>query len=481
MYFENSQVKVWPEISFENGCTITLRKFDKMTGAKDAIEYYTNNRNTANTIQAEWAIWDNDVDISTLPQGLQEYVTEKQLHYKSSQYDSVAVGGGGAKGTTLIGVINTLFIHEEISSLRSVSGASVGSIFAFLIAVGAPGWEVEQFSLEIDITKLTQEQLGIVLTELVNLSLIKNLTELKESCHLDIEKQALCNEYLDKLENEDYLITFEDLQRLGGAFPQKFKQLQIATTFIQNGEAKEKRFATTNDQDKNVAIVQAVQASSALPGKFAPIEIDGTLYFDGGIVNNSPIDECARRPLVISFANGNKNLPEQLTFKEKAFEIVCTRIIGGRATPYSDRRLDIWAAKEIFNGVFFLETGAIDTRDFRNAATKFHEQMESTRRQIITFRAEQHQIQNCDPEQNKQRMRYIEQLKRLTRQASKCQVTKKVLFMSKKLDILKQKIKDGDEEGFNSEYQRTISEINILKKKQEQRNERMHANLISRL
>jgi NTE family protein len=38
--------------------------------------------------------------------------------------------------------------------------------------------------------------------------------------------------------------------------------------------------------------LDAVLASAAIPGVFAPVEIDGVAYMDGGVVNNTPVSHA---------------------------------------------------------------------------------------------------------------------------------------------------------------------------------------------
>jgi NTE family protein len=45
---------------------------------------------------------------------------------------------------------------------------------------------------------------------------------------------------------------------------------------------------------KNGYLAQAMLASSAFPSLFSPVEIDGKLLVDGGIVNNYPVDEIRK-------------------------------------------------------------------------------------------------------------------------------------------------------------------------------------------
>ena len=41
-------------------------------------------------------------------------------------------------------------------------------------------------------------------------------------------------------------------------------------------------------------LYQAMRASMSVPGMFAPVEIDGRILGDGGLVNNLPVDVVAR-------------------------------------------------------------------------------------------------------------------------------------------------------------------------------------------
>jgi len=43
------------------------------------------------------------------------------------------------------------------------------------------------------------------------------------------------------------------------------------------------------------SLTDALLASSAVPGLFPPVELDGLNYYDGGLVNSVPVDHAVRR------------------------------------------------------------------------------------------------------------------------------------------------------------------------------------------
>lgn len=76
--------------------------------------------------------------------------------------------------------------------------------------------------------------------------------------------------------------------------------LWISATNLRTGE--EQWFSTGS-------LMRAILASTALPGIFPPVAIDGELYIDGGVVNNVPISQAialgARRVYVLTCGTAN--------------------------------------------------------------------------------------------------------------------------------------------------------------------------------
>ena len=79
--------------------------------------------------------------------------------------------------------------------------------------------------------------------------------------------------------------------------------LRISATNLRSGE--EHWFSSGS-------LMRAILASTALPGIFPPVAIDGELYIDGGVVNNVPISEAlgrgAKRVYVLTCATPSNTL-----------------------------------------------------------------------------------------------------------------------------------------------------------------------------
>lgn len=82
------------------------------------------------------------------------------------------------------------------------------------------------------------------------------------------------------------ILSFRRAQKLFGKYlPATFEELKtpllIAATDIHAGETKV--FSSGN-------LVEVMCASSAIPVLFKPVEINGRIYVDGGVLNNLPVD-----------------------------------------------------------------------------------------------------------------------------------------------------------------------------------------------
>lgn len=155
----------------------------------------------------------------------------------------LALGGGAALGAAHIGVLKAL---EELDiKISYVSGTSIGALIASLFAFGK-GWEeMKEMAVELkwlDITEISLSKFGV----LSNKSL-----------------GSLLKKYIGE-------VTFEE-----AAIP-----LAVVATNISNGK---KVVLDTGP------VAPAVMASTAIPGIFNPVTIEGQMLVDGGIVENVPV------------------------------------------------------------------------------------------------------------------------------------------------------------------------------------------------
>jgi NTE family protein len=155
----------------------------------------------------------------------------------------LALGGGAAKGIAHIGVLKAF--EEEQISIHCISGTSVGALVASYHAFGRPAESILSICSTLNLSKIidfTLERGGLFSTN-----------NIREMIHRDLGDCRI----------EDARIP-----------------LAICATDIETGEQLIFRKGNLAD---------AVCASMAVPGLFVPVEVDGRILVDGGLVENVPI------------------------------------------------------------------------------------------------------------------------------------------------------------------------------------------------
>lgn len=201
----------------------------------------------------------------------------------------LVLGGGGAKGSAHIGVLK--YLEENGIPVDYVVGTSMGSIMGGLYAMGYSADELEDLISGIDwsvyIKGVVKRQYQPAASRLRSNVLLKvpfGTGELDETMarpllgtlpsafvsgtNLINLFNSLCVDYQDSMDFSQFPIPFA-----------------CVATDISTGEE-----VVLNHGE----FARAIRASMAIPGVFAPVEIDGRLLVDGGLVNNFPVDICRR-------------------------------------------------------------------------------------------------------------------------------------------------------------------------------------------
>lgn len=157
----------------------------------------------------------------------------------------LALGGGATLGAAHIGVLKAI---EEMSvDVHCISGTSIGAFVAALYAFGIEPAEIEK--------------------------------EFQALNWLDISGFSFQKLKLGLLTNDKLGASLEE--KLGNVrVADARKPLAIVATDIASG----KKVTLTQ-----CAVSQAVMASTAVPGLYAPVEIDKQMLLDGGLIENVPI------------------------------------------------------------------------------------------------------------------------------------------------------------------------------------------------
>lgn len=156
----------------------------------------------------------------------------------------LALGGGAVLGAAHVGTLRA--IDEFDIEINHVAGTSIGAFVAAFFAFGKNWKEIKEIASElkwIDITGISLSRYGLLSNEKLGELIIKHLGN-------------------KNIEDADI-------------------PLAIVATDVTSGEKV--------ILDKGT-LADAVMASTCIPGIFKPVEIDGKMLVDGGIVENVPIN-----------------------------------------------------------------------------------------------------------------------------------------------------------------------------------------------
>jgi NTE family protein len=180
---------------------------------------------------------------------------------------SVVLSGGGARGFAHAGVLKAL--EENSMEVTAISGVSAGAVIGAFYAAGFPVDEIVSLVKEVEMFRVTDLQLlkpGLFKTDAVRKSLNKHLAGLN----------------------------FSDLK-----IP-----LTVSATDFKTGALN---YIAEGD------LVEGLLASSAIPALFQPVERNGALLVDGGLMNNFPIDPLLDLPDPITGVHVNPLLSGDIT------------------------------------------------------------------------------------------------------------------------------------------------------------------------
>jgi len=206
-----------------------------------------------------------------------ESITVQATHVKQPKI-CLALSGGGARGFAHLGVLKVL---EELRiPIDCIAGTSMGAVVGGLYAAGFSASEIEA---KLDTLKLNDIALDRVERRFLPQSVREEDEQYPLGATLGLSSNGVrlpagvvqASQFLEILQNwTAHLqpdIEFDSL-------PIPFRTL-----------------ATDMETGKMVVFTKghlhkAIRASMAAPGVFAPIEIDGKLLSDGGLVRNLPVD-----------------------------------------------------------------------------------------------------------------------------------------------------------------------------------------------
>jgi len=197
--------------------------------------------------------------------------------------NSICLSGGGARGFQLLGSIAYL---QEILNFQEIDefiGTSIGAMLCYLLAIGYSAIEILMFFHS-----------SKVLEKIKNFNVMQMIQEGGSSSFSPIQ------ELLERMTIKKIgcLISLSQLKSQLG------KKLVIV---VYNLTKKCKEIISPETRP-DIPCITAIRMSSTLPFIFQPYLYDNSLYLDGGLVDNFPVEllSCADKSIAISLSPSKK-------------------------------------------------------------------------------------------------------------------------------------------------------------------------------
>ena len=227
----------------------------------------------------------------------------------------LVLSGGGAKGAAHIGVLK--YLEEAGIPIDYIAGTSMGSIVGGMHAMGYSSEEILNLISSVDWNRLISNEVDrrkISFTQKTEKgSHVINIPfSLKTKNKENLQVKSFRNSLPNGIVSGDNLINLFNSLSVGYADSISFNQLPIPficiATNMMNGEAE--------ILDKGI-FTKSLRASMAIPILFDPIKIGKSLYVDGGLVSNFPVEQCramgADYIIGVSMSPGLEDNPDNLS------------------------------------------------------------------------------------------------------------------------------------------------------------------------
>jgi len=231
---------------------------------------------------------------------------------------TVVLAGGGAKGYAHLALLRRL--EQDHIKISKIIGTSVGAVIGSLYASGMSTGQIEKVIASLDPGRVALDQVS-------RSELSHRGREYQQRYPVDLElgvKDGALTFARGVSDGQRFLALMQELTA-NVAPDSDFDKLRIpfraVATRYRDGEL-------VSFDHGSLALV--VRASMAAPGVFAPVEIEGETYVDGGLVANLPVEVALREGadiIVASYLGDTDKIGENLN--------------AGNALSVANRMLDI--------------------------------------------------------------------------------------------------------------------------------------------
>ena len=238
--------------------------------------------------------------------------SENTLEPLNDDITCLCLSGGGIKGLGFIGVLEKLIEHKkiELNKIDMYVGTSIGSIISFFLILGFTIEEIKEFIITFNFSKLNEEIDCIILIE-------------KFGINNGEKAKLLFSKFLElKLNVKD--ITFKEL----------FNKIQKKILIIGTNLTKCQEELFSVDTSPDMSIITAIRISMSIPIIFTPVIYNNSVYVDGALVNNFPINYCPKDKTFGIYANNSNS------FEINSIQSIITACINVVSNTISQKNLN---------------------------------------------------------------------------------------------------------------------------------------------
>jgi NTE family protein len=201
-------------------------------------------------------------------------------------YDTLVLAGGSSKGLMTLGALQYAFDNYLLKNINTYIGCSAGVMIGYLLAIGYTPIEIVVY---ICCNQLMEKMVHFNIVAMINNQGASSYNTINET----FEKMTI-----NKI---GFYPTLKDLK-------DKFGKTLICSTY---NLTEQKIEYLSPETHPNLPCITAIRMSSNLPLIFENFKYGNSLYIDGGVCDNFPIDlgdKIGKKILGIVITSETKNL-----------------------------------------------------------------------------------------------------------------------------------------------------------------------------
>ena len=262
----------------------------------------------------------------------------------------VVLAGGGAKGFAHLAVLRRL--ERDGVKIARLVGTSMGAVIGGLYASGLSTDEIERVVGNLDPAKVALDQID-------RQELPLRTREYQRQYPIEMEFGLKAGQLSFARGVSDGQRFLALLQELTAHVPPNvnFDELRIpfraVATRYRDGEATVFRSGSLH---------LAIRASMAAPGVFAPVEVDGETYVDGGLVANLPVDVALQEGADVVVASYLGQAPDNTDASSGNALVIANQMLNILIRQNEKRNLALLRAQDVLVQPQLKDVGFTDFR-----------------------------------------------------------------------------------------------------------------------